>query len=124
MNELIESLFNNFTVDGVSIPVSYMYYEGHGEPYVTYQETGADQALCGDDDLIAYVDFYDFDIFSKGNYNNIIQSVKSILINNGFTWQVSGSSFDMYEPETGYYHKTLSFAIPREEINDGENRSF
>lgn len=115
MNELIESLFADFTVDGKSIPVAYMVYEGHGEPYVTYQETGADETLFGDDDLIAYVDYYDFDVYSKGNYNNIIKEIKKILKANGFQWQASGSSFDMYEPETEYYHKTLSFAIQREE---------
>lgn len=115
MNELIERILTNFTVNQVQIPVSYMYYEGHGEPYITYQETGADNALSGDDDLIAYIDFYDFDVYSKSNYTDIIDNLKAILKANGFTWQVSGSSFDMYEVETGYYHKTLSFAIPRKE---------
>lgn len=115
MNELIETIFANFTVDDVTIPVSYMFYEGHGEPYVVYMQQDADGSLSGDDDLIGYVDYYDFDVYSKGNYFKIVEEIKKILKNNGFVWQVSRSSADMYETETGYYHKTLNFAILKEE---------
>ena len=115
MNELIESILSNFTVDGVEIPVKFLFYQGHGEPYITYMQTDADNSLSGDDDLIGYVDFYDFDIYSKGNYFPIIERVKELLKENEFVWQPSRSSGDMYEVETGYYHKTLCFAILREE---------
>lgn len=115
MNELIESIFQDFTVNGVSIPVSYMFYEGHGEPYIVYLQEDADNSLSGDDDLIGYVDYYDFDVYSKGNFMNVIESVKALLKQNGFVWQPSRSSADMYETETGYFHKTLNFAILREE---------
>ena len=110
MNELIESIFENFTVDGVKIPVSFMYYEGHDEPYVIYMQQDADGSLSADDELQGYVDYYDFDVYSKGNFFAIIEGVKSILKANGFIWQPSRSSMDMYETDTGYYHKTLNFA--------------
>lgn len=115
MNELIESIFQNFTVDGVVIPVSFMFYEGHGEPYVVYMEQDADGSISGDDDLLGYVDYYDFDVYSKGNYSNVIESVKALLKANNFVFQPSRSSRDMFEPDTGYYHKTLNFAIFKEE---------
>ena len=115
MNELIQSIFANFTVNEVVIPVKFMTYQGHGEPYVTYQQLMALNPLSGDDDLIGYVDYYDFDVYSKGNYLAIIESLKTILKENGFVWQLSRSSADMYEPDTGYFHKTLCFAILREE---------
>ena len=118
MNELIESIFSNFTVDGVKIPVSFLRYEGHGEPYITYQETDADSSYSGDDDLLGYTDYYDFDIYSKSNYFPIIDKVKELLTKNGFMWQPVRSSADMFEDDTGYYHKTLCFAVLREE-NDG-----
>ena len=117
MNELIESIFENFTVDGVEIPVSFMFYEGHGEPYVVYMQQDADGSLSGDDDLLGYVDYYDFDVYAKGNYLNIIESLKSILKANNFVWQPSRSSMDMFETDTGYHHKTLNFAILKEEEN-------
>ena len=115
MNELIESILNNFTVDGEIIPVSFMRYEGHGEPYIVYMQENADGSLSADDELIGYVDYYDFDIYSKGNYLKIIESLKAILKANNFVFQPSRSSADMYETETGYYHKTLNFAILKEE---------
>ena len=115
MNELIESIFQNFTVDGVEIPVSFMFYEGHGEPYVVYMQQDADGSLSGDDELIGYVDYYDFDVYSKGNYKKIIESLKAILKANNFVWQPSRTSQDFYETDTGYYHKTLNFAILKEE---------
>jgi hypothetical protein len=115
MNELIISIFNNFTVDGVKIPVKYLYYEGHEETYITFMQQDADSSLSGDDDLIGYVDYYDFDIYSKDNYSKVIDELKKILKQNGFVWQVSRSSMDMYETDTGYYHKTLNFAIYRQE---------
>ena len=114
MNELIETLFKDFTVDGVSVPVSFLYYEGHGEPYITYMQTDADSSYSGDDELLGYADYYDFDIYSKGDYTNIVKSVKALLKANDFVWKPSRTSPDMYETDTGYYHKTLCFAILRE----------
>ena len=75
----------------------------------------ADNSLSGDDDLIGYVDYYDFDVYAKGNYTKIIERVKELLKDNGFVWQPSRSSADMYEVDTEYFHKTLNFAILREE---------
>ena len=114
MNELIERILADFTVDKVKIPVAYMYYEGHGEPYVVYMQQDADKSLSADDELIGYVDYYDFDVYAKGNYQAIVAELKDILKANGFVWQPSRSSQDMYETDTKYYHKTLNFAIPRE----------
>ena len=39
MNELIELIFKDFTVDKETIPVSFLFYEGHGEifKYQFYQ---------------------------------------------------------------------------------------
>ena len=115
MNELIESILSNFTVDGVQIPVSFMFYEGHGEPYVVYMGQDKNNSLSGDDELIGYVDYYDFDVYSRGNFLNIIESLKNVLESNGFVWQPSRSSQDFFETDTGYYHKTLNFGFLKEE---------
>ena len=115
MNELIETIFDNFTVDGKEIPVKFLFYQGHGEPYIVYMQVEANNSLSGDDGLIGYVDYYDFDVYTKGNFNPIIERVKEVLKAHEFVWQPSRSSQDMYEVDTGYYHKTLCFAIAREE---------
>ncbi|MBQ6483069.1 MAG: hypothetical protein IJI45_18340 [Anaerolineaceae bacterium] len=113
MNELIETIFANWTVGGTLIPMKFLRYNGHGEPYVTYMQTDADASLSGDDGLIGYADYYDFDVYSKGNYRAIIDDLTQKLVENGFVWVVSRSSGDQYEDDTGYYHKTLTFGILR-----------
>ena len=142
MNELIQSIFQNFTVDGKEIPVAFLQYNGHETTYVTYMEMTIDNSLSGDDDLIGYVDYYDFDeimedsrrrfctyytyynkyydfdIYSKGNYTKIIEKIKQLMKDNDFVWQPSRTSHDMYEVDTGYYHKTLCFATYKE-VNNG-----
>lgn len=116
-NTLIEQIFANFIVNGQAIPVSFLRYEGKNTTYVTYQQAFSNDAFSGDDDLQNYVDFYDFDIYSKGNYLPIVEAIKQILKDNGFRWQPTHSSGDMYEDDTGYYHKTLSFSIERSTNN-------
>ena len=115
MNELIESIFSDFKVNNVTIPVAFLRYFGKSTTYITYELENQDGALGADDEVIGNVDYYDFDVYSKGNYLEIIDSLKEILTQNGFTWQPTRSSGDMYEDDTGYYHRTLSFAIEREE---------
>lgn len=117
MNELIQSIFTNFSVDGVSIPVKFLRYNGKQTTYITYMETDIDNSYAGDNEILGYVSYYDFDIYSKGNYFNIVEAVKEIMKNNGFIWQPNRTSEDMYEDDTGYYHKTLCFAIERSESN-------
>ena len=120
MNELIKSIFSDFKVGGVSIPVKYMYYMGHGEPYVTWMHMDSDNSLTADDALIGYVDYYDFDVYSKSNFMEIVEQMKKVLVENGFVWQPSRSSPDFYEVDTGYYHKTLNFAYMRELREESE----
>lgn len=110
MNEKIEEIFADFDT-----PVSFLRYDGKKTTYVTYEQIYIDNSFSGDNELLGYVDYYDFNIYSKGNYINLIEEIKAKLIENGFTWQPSKSSGDMYEDDTGYFHKTLCFAIEREE---------
>jgi hypothetical protein len=113
MNSLIEKIFADFKVDNKNIPVSFLNYEGKSTTYITYQSINNSGSLSGDNEIIGYIDYYDIDIYSKSNYFNIVKEVKKIMKANGFMWQPSMSSEDMFEDDTGYYHKTLCFAIER-----------
>lgn len=117
MNNELQTIFASFTVGGQAIPVSFMRYTGKATTYITYQEIQDDTSFSADDELQAYVRYYDFDIYSKGNYLAIVESVKEILEANGWRWQPSMTSQDLYEDDTGYYHKTLCFAKIKEEQN-------
>ena len=111
VNKLIERIFDGFTVDGVKIPVKFMNYFGHGEPYVTYLEMSLDNTFNADNMLQAYEAYYYFDVYSTSNFEPILNAVRSRLEYYGFSWQPTQTSSDMYDPDTGYYHKTLCFSF-------------
>ena len=115
MNSLIEKIFADFKVNDKNIPVSFLNYEGKQTTYITYENISIGDSFSADDEIIGYVDYYDFNIYSKGNYFKIVEEVKKIMKANGFMWQPSMSSEDIYEDDSGYYHKTLCFAIERME---------
>ena len=119
MNSIIEQLFTNFIVNGVSIPVSFLRYTGNKTTYVTYMLTNTDNSLAAEDQIEDYVDYYDFDVYSKGNYLKIIDEIIKKMTQAGFIWQPSRSSGDMHEDDTGYFHRTLCFAIERSVIQNG-----
>ena len=121
MNEQIEQLFTNFKVNGVSIPVALIYYDGHGEPYVVYRQYDKDNSYSSDDEISGYVTYYDFDVYSKGNFLAIVEAIKSILKQAGWTWQPRRDSPDMYEADTGYFHKTICFAYPIQTVDEQNN---
>ena len=121
MNEQIEQLFTNFKVNGVKIPVALIYYDGHGEPYVVYRQYDKDNSYSSDDEISGYVTYYDFDVYSKGNFLPIVKAIKSILKQAGWTWQPRRDSPDMYEADTGYFHKTICFAYPIQTVDEQNN---
>lgn len=107
MSELISRIFSDFIVDNVRIPVEFLRYKGKSEIYITWQSIGNNPTLVGDDEVIASIYDIDIDIYTKGNYLNIMKAVKQLMKENGFIWTMD--SPDMYEDDTGYYHKTISF---------------
>lgn len=113
MNAEIIRAFDGFSVNGVEIPVRFMRYEGHGEPYIVFSRESDDGSYSGDDSILGWVTYYDFDIYSKGNIMDIEQAVIDVMQAAGWTWQPTRSSGDMYEDDTGYYHVTINFAKER-----------
>ena len=109
MNSEIEKIFKNFTVKGKQIPVSFLRYDGKETTYITYQEMTVDEVFSADDEIVNYSDCYDFDIYSKGNYFSIVEAVKEIMKANDWVYNPQNDSSDLYEDETGFYHKTLNF---------------
>ena len=95
--------------DGDEIPVAFLKYKGDKETYIVFSEIDNSPAYSSDNKCRYSVKQFDFDIYTKGNYLNILKEVKKRLTNNGFTWVED--SPDMYENDTGYYHKTTTFEI-------------
>lgn len=123
LNAMIETLFQGFTVNGVAVPVEYLVYEGHGEPYIVYNEYDKDNSYSTDDELAGFVVYFDFDIYSKGNYFAIINAAKKKLKGAGWTYEPSRDSAQMLDRDTGYYHQTLCFCYPVQEVEEAENNN-
>ena len=112
--ELLKNIFDNFEVEGKKIPAEFITYTGKNKTYITYAFTDDDPALFAEDQEVGSVAYIDIDIFSSGNYLAIEKKIKEVMKANNFIR--TGSSPDMYENDTGLYHKTLEFAKERMEI--------
>lgn len=95
---------------GLNIPFAYMYYDGKATTYLTYMQQQKSNVFSAEDKIAGFVIYYDFDIYSKGNYLPIIDNLIEIMTGAGWTYQPSSDSPDMYETDTKYYHKTICFA--------------
>ncbi len=111
MNKEIEKLFKNFEVNDVSIPIAFIRYRGKSKTYLTYQEINNKPELEADDIVLYSASVYDIDIYSNGNYLKIVEEVKKKMSESNFIW--IEDSLDMYEEDTGLYHKTITFAKER-----------
>ena len=107
MNNDILKIFENFTVDGVAIPVEWLQYKGDHKMYVVFSDLGETPELSADDECEYSVCQYDFDIYSDGNYLHILKAVKQKLKSNGWTWVEDSPT--MYEQDTRLYHITTTF---------------
>ena len=104
------------TLSTLGVPVSFMFYEGNADTYITYMQIDKDNALAGDDKILGCVEYYDFDVYSKSNYLSIVTSLINLMVAAGWTYQPSRDSPDMYERDTKYFHKTICLAKESEVI--------
>ena len=114
MNEEIEKILKDFIVDGKKIPIAFLRYRGNSKTYITYQEINNSPELEADDILLYSSSTYDFDIYSIDNYLNIVKELKKKMLESDFLW--IEDSEDMYEEDTKFYHKMITFAKERSVI--------
>lgn len=107
MNKEIFAIMSLLVVDGVEIPVNWLKYKGSLKKYVVFSSLGDKPASHADDECEYSANKFDFDIYTDGNYLNILKAVKKRLKENGWTWVED--SPDMYEEDTGLYHKTTTW---------------
>lgn len=108
MNEELKLIFGeSITVKDEEIPVAHLKYRGNSKKYVTWTITGEEPALFANDEDLCSICSVDVDIYSEGNYLDIIKAIKQKMKNNEWVW--TGDSAEMYEEDTKLYHKTCSF---------------
>lgn len=111
MNEELKTIFKNFKVNNKSIPVEHLRYKGKLKTFVTWTLLPERPSLSANDETLYSVCQVDIDVYSEGNYLDIIKEVKKIMKNNNWLW-VEDSS-EMYEEDTELYHKTITFEKER-----------
>lgn len=96
----------------LDIPVAHLKYKGSSTTYVTWTMLEEEPTFASDDEITNSEAGVDIDIYSDSNYLNIMSSVKNKMKENEWIWD--GDSPEMYEEETGLYHRTCSFKKGRE----------
>jgi hypothetical protein len=100
---------NSMIIDVLSpigVPVDFQKYIGEESTYITfllYDESGF---LFADDTEQETAYYVQIDVWSKNDYTDLVDQVKSILSNAGFA---KTSAVDLYEQDTKIYHKAMRF---------------
>lgn len=112
MNEELKLILGeNLIVAGEQIPIAHLRYKGKSKRFVTWTITREEPALYANDEVLCSICSVDVDIFSDGNYLDIVKIIKQKMKNNDWVWVED--STEMYEEDTGLYHKTCSFEKER-----------
>lgn len=103
------NLMNNLileTLKPLNVPVSFQKYSGKAKEYITFHEYfGTGESY--EDDLETLTGHYiQVDVWSKNDYTKLVNDVRQMLILNGFKRL---NEIDLYEEDTGIYHKGLKF---------------
>ena len=112
MNKEIKLILGDkLTIHGEDIPVAHLKYMGSSKKFVTWTILDEYPSLSANDEDLCSICPVDVDIFSEGNYLDIIKEIKQKMKNNDWVW--TGDSAEMYEEDTKLYHKTCSFEKER-----------
>jgi hypothetical protein len=111
MNEEIKSILDNLKVNNVSVPVEHLRYKGSSKTFVTWTLLPERPSLSANDEDLYSVVPVDIDVFSDGNYLDIMKEIKKIMKNNEWVWVED--SEEMYEDDTELYHRTITFEKER-----------
>lgn len=109
--EIKSILGNSIKVGSKSIPVEHLKYKGKSKTFVTWTLLSESPSLFGDDEALCSVAGVDIDVFSDGNYLDIMKEIKIVMKDNG--WQWDEDSEEMYEEDTELYHRTITFQKER-----------
>lgn len=109
MEKELKKIFGDaIIVGGASVPTAHLRYKGKSKTYVVWSIQNVSGALYADDEMQYCSVTVDVDVYSEGNYVDVITEIKKIMKNNEWIWVED--SPEMYEDDTELYHKTLTFA--------------
>ncbi len=95
----------------LDVPVAHLKYKGRQKNYVIWSIIEEEPSFSSDDEITNSGTTVDIDVYSDSNYLKIVNSIKKIMKENDWIW--NGDSQELFEEETGLYHKTSSFKKER-----------
>lgn len=90
----------------LGFPVSGLNYNGSAETYITFFEYNQNGALHADDQELKTSYFFQVDVWSSGDYTELVENVRQAMLNAGFTRTFET---EVYENETETFHKVFRF---------------
>lgn len=111
MNEELKKILTSLKVNENEIDVAHIKYKGNKRTYVVWTLLSEEPALSYDDEIQYSLVTVDIDIYSDNNYLDIIKKIKNIMKENEWNW--IEDSEEMYEEDTGLYHRTSTFEKER-----------
>lgn len=97
------------TLEKSGVPVERIIYSGEASQYITFQSVSSQDEEHSDDEAGALEHDYRADIFSKGNYTELLKQTRRNLKKAGFYDIETGPEF--YEKDTGLYHVPLDLSF-------------
>jgi hypothetical protein len=103
LNKLIKD-----TLRPLGVPVSFAKYNNVSDTYIVFLEYNQASMLSADDQEQSTKHFFQVDVFSNGNYKELVSNVKSAMKQSGF-----GRMFESetYDEDMQKYRKILRFAF-------------
>jgi len=94
------------TLAPTGVKVSFQTYTGSDTTYITFYEYNQQGALFADDTEQRTQYSIQVDVWSKGNYKNVIEQVRALMTSAGF---IRNSEGELYENDTKTFHKYFRF---------------
>lgn len=103
INSMVVSALN-----GLGVPVTFQIYDGKEPTYITFFEYNQFGSFNADDDEQLTAHFIQVDVWSDGDYSDLVDQVKEAMKQIGF---MRTSEVDVYQNDIGYFHKALRFRL-------------
>ena len=109
----IEDALSKVTLGEKVVPFAHLHYTGNSPLFITYSLLSETPQVCSDDTPETSVAEVDIDIYAKVLQNLIetMSSAKQRFIESGWAWVED--SPEIFEDETGFIHRTITFEKER-----------
>lgn len=90
----INNLIMN-TLKPLGVPVATANYNSTAETYIVFVEYNGAPRMNADDEVLVSKHFFQVDIFSSGNYLQLVKDVRRLMKGAGFGWMFESETYDV-----------------------------